>query len=125
MKQIKRFWKSFHKNIIVKKKFKAYWISLIDKEYRGQINNLFELTKNSVGTEMRYVRTSLLVAGHKVIYKEYTDSLINNDEVNLEPIKVIESNGKFVVVDGNHRLPAILARAKRNSTTWTWCEVII
>lgn len=125
MKKFKRILRSFHKNIIVKRKFRSYWMSFVDMEYRAQINNLFELTKDSVGTEFRLVPTSLLVHGHKIIYPEYTASLMLDDTTELEPIKVVEHNGKFVVIDGNHRLPAIIARAARLKTEWTRCEVII
>lgn len=125
MKKLQRIWRSFHKNIIIKRKFKSYWQSIVDAEYRGQINRLFELTKDSKGTEMRYVRTSLLVFGHKIIYPKYALSLMIDDSVQLEPIKVVEHEGKFVVIDGNHRLPAIIERAERLGTEWTKCEVII
>lgn len=125
MGKYKRIWRSFYKNIIIKRKFKSYWTSFTDAGYRAEINRLFELTKNSKGTEMRLVRTSLLVHGHRIIYPKYTASLMLDDTTQLEPIKVIEHEGKFVVIDGNHRLPAIIARAARLKTEFTKCEVLI
>lgn len=125
MKKWQRIWRSFYKNIIIKRKFRSYWMSFMDSEYRAQINRLYDLTKDSKGTEMRYVRTSLLVHGHKIIYPKYTESLMLDDTTKLEPIKVVQSYGKYIVIDGNHRLPAIIARAERLKTEWTQCEVII
>jgi hypothetical protein len=100
-------------------------MSFIDLEYRAQINRLYDLTKNSKGTEMRLIRTSLLVHGHKIIYHGYAESLMLDDTTPLEPIRVVHSYGKYIVVDGNHRLPAIIARAERLKTEFTQCEVII
>lgn len=125
MEKWKRILRSFHKNIIIKRKFRSYWMSFVDREYRAQINRLYDLTKDSKGTEMRLVRTAMLVHGHKIIYPEYTLSLMLDDTTPLEPIKVVLSYGKYVVIDGNHRLPAIIARAERLGTEWTQCEVII
>lgn len=125
MKKLLRMWRSFHKNIIVKRKFKSYWTSFVDSGYRAEINRLFDLTKNSTRTEMRLVPTSLLVHGHRIIYPEYTLSLMLDDTTPLEPIKVVEHDGVFVVIDGNHRLPAIIARAARLKTEFTQCEVIL
>lgn len=125
LKILKWKWRSFYKNIIVKRKFRSYWMFITDKEYRAQINNLYELTKNSVGTRMKFVPTSLLVHGHNVVYMEYATKLMMDDNVELPPVKVVKSNGKYVVVDGNHRLPAILLRAKYRKADWTYVEEII
>jgi len=125
MSKWERILRSFYKNIIQKRKFRSYYQSFVDKEYRAQINELYELTKNSTGTEMRYVPTNLLTPGHKIIYPKYAQSLIDNEESPLEPIKVVAWSGGYVVVDGNHRLPAILARAKKHNTNATYCKVII
>lgn len=125
MKKLARIWRSFYKNIIIKKKFKSYWISFTDAGYRAEINRLYELTKDSTGTEMRMVRTDLLVHGHRIIYPEYTKSLMLDDTTQLEPIRVVWHNDKYVVIDGNHRLPAIIARAKRKKTNGTMCEVLV
>ena len=125
MAKWERILRSFYKNIIIKRKFKSYWQSFVDMEYRAQINKLYELTKDSTGTVMRYISTDLLVPGHKIIYPKYAQSLIENEESPLEPIKVVEHDGKFVVVDGNHRLPAIKARAEKHKTNSTYCKVII
>lgn len=125
MSKWERILRSFWKNIIIKRKFKSYWQSFVDREYRSQINVLYLLTKDSKGTEMRYVPTDMLKAGHKIIYPKYSQSLIDNEESPLEPIKVVEYAGEFIVVDGNHRLPAIIARAKKHNTNSTYCKVII
>jgi hypothetical protein len=125
MSKWERILRSFYKNIILKRKFKSYYQSFVDKEYRAQINELYELTKHSTGTVMKYVPTSLLTPGHKIIYPEYAQSLIDNEEAQLEPIKVVACSSGYVVVDGNHRLPAILARAKKHGTNLTYCKVII
>lgn len=125
MSKWERILRSFYKNVIIKRKFKSYWQSFVDIEYRAQINRLYELTKDSTGTEMRYVPTDKLVAGHKIIYPKYTQMLIDNEESPLEPIKVVEHEEKFVVVDGNHRLPAIIDRAAKHKTNATYCKVII
>lgn len=132
MKKYIRMAKSFYKNIIVKRKFKSYWQSFVDPEYRAQLNELYEITKHSSKREIRYVKTSLLVPGHKIIYPDYALSLLkkvyDDETVELEPIRVIEHEGKFVVVDGNHRLPAIIERANRKHrglSSRTKCEVYL
>lgn len=125
MKKWQRILRSFYKNIVIKKKFKSYWVSFTDAGYRAEINRLFDLTKDSKGTVMRLIRTDLLVHGHRIIYPKYTESLMLDDTTELEPIRVVKHEDKYVVVDGNHRLPAIIARAKRKQTHFTYCEVIV
>jgi hypothetical protein len=101
-------------------------MSLVDPSYRAQLNRLYELTKESSRMEIRYVKTALLVPGHKIIYPGYVLKLLRDESIELEPIRVIESNGRFIVVDGNHRLPAIMERAKkRRFTSFTKCEVYL
>jgi hypothetical protein len=124
MRQLKRMWRSFHKNIIVKRKFKAYWTYFVDPEYKAQVDNIYKITAHCTGSKMMNIPTHMLVHGHKVIYLEYANSLVFNDCANLEPIKVVEHEGRYVVVDGNHRLPAIMSRYKRKKMQWTKCELI-
>lgn len=124
MRQLKRMWRSFHKNIIVKRKFKAYWTYFIDPEYKAQVDNIYKITAHCRASKMMNIPTHMLVHGHKVIYLEYANSLVFNDCANLEPIKVVEHEGRYVVVDGNHRLPAIMSRYKRKKMQWTKCELI-
>lgn len=125
MNKFIRIVKSFYKNIIIKRKFRSYWMSFTDSEYRSQITRIYNLTKNSTGAELRYVPTDTLVHGHKLIYHSYAQSLIENEEKSLEPIKVFFHEGKHIVVDGNHRLPAILFRAAKHKTNLTYCKVIV
>lgn len=124
MRQLLRRWRSFHKNIIVKRKFKAYWTYLVDAEYQEQIQNIYRITAHCRACKIMQLPTNMLVHGHKVIYAEYSKRLMQNDSLELEPIKVVEHNGRYVVIDGNHRLPAILDRSKRLNTQWTKCELI-
>lgn len=124
MRNLRRAWRSFYKNIIVKRKFKAYWTYFVDPEYKAQVDNIYKITSKCTASRMVEVPTHLLVHGHKVVYLEYSNNLIFNDKAVLEPIKVILHKGNYVVIDGNHRLPAIISRSKRNKTWWTKCELI-
>jgi len=124
MIQFKRMWRSFYKNIIIKRKFRSYWTSFVDKEYRDQIRHIYQITKHCTASKMMNIPTHMLVHGHKVIYRGYANDLVFNDCADLEPIKVVEYQGQYVVVDGNHRLPAIMSRYKRGKMQWTKCELI-
>lgn len=127
MKKLKRMWRSFHKNIIVKKKFRSYFMSIVDKEYRQQINRIYELTKDSKTTVMEEIPSWRIEPGHKIIYPEYELWLYCNcNNLKIDPIKVVsDGKGKFIVVDGNHRLTALKQRAFENKTCKILCEVII
>lgn len=121
-----RIIKSFYKNIILKRKFKAYAMSFYDKEYRNQINNIYKFTKHSRGTMLDAVPVDLLKHGHKIIYSEYEKVLTENDHIPIQPIKVVQlPDSTFLVVDGNHRLKAVVKRAKKNGQDKVVCEVII
>ena len=126
MKLLLRVTKSFVKNIIIKRKFKAYAQSFYDKEYRAQINRLYELTKGSSGTLRWRIPVDTLKHGHKIIYPEYEQLLVNNDRIPIDPIKVVQlDDGTHLVVDGNHRLSAVIKRAKDKGEQFTECEVIV
>lgn len=124
MKNLKRCWRSFYKNIIIKRKFKAYWTYFVDPEYKAQVDRIYKITEKCTGSKMMNVPTHMLVHGHKLIYFEYANNLIFNDKAELEPIKVIEHEGQYVVIDGNHRLPAIKSRYRRGKMDWTKCELL-
>lgn len=124
MRKLKRMWRSFHKNIIVKRKFRSYWMSLVDLEYRSQIKYIFDITKETTQSKIAFVPINLLVHGHKIVYHEYAAALMVDDEVNLEPIKVFYHKGMYVVIDGNHRLPAIKSRSERLGLEKIKAEVI-
>jgi 23S rRNA-/tRNA-specific pseudouridylate synthase len=123
MKRFKRHCKSFYKNVIVKKKFKSYIQSFIDSEYRRQLNELYALTHDKVKTERRFVNVERIVHGHKVIYPEYEQMLLNNDSIPIAPIRVVQKDETYLVVDGNHRLAAVKARARKTASCVVICEV--
>lgn len=124
MTKYERWWRSFKKNIIKKKKFKAYFQYYIDSEYRAQINRLFEITKDCTSKSLEYVPVWQLEHGHKITYPDYELQLMRDDSVDLEPIRVVQQGIVFVVIDGNHRLNAIRSRAKRYGTELVLCEVL-
>jgi hypothetical protein len=99
-------------------------MSLVDLEYRNQIKHIFEITKDTTHSKVMLVPTHLLVHGHKIVYHEYAAALMLDDEINLEPIKVFLRNGKYIVIDGNHRLPAIISRSERLGKKRVRAEVI-
>lgn len=124
MTKFERWWRSFKKNVIQKRKFKAYLQYFFDSEYRSQIDRLFELTKHCTRKEYEQIPIWQLEHGHKITYPKYERALILNDEIDLEPIRVIQNGIVFVVVDGNHRLAALRSRAKKYGTQFVLCEVL-
>lgn len=124
MTKFQRWWHSFKKNVIQKKKFKAYLQYYWDSEYRNQINYLFEITRNCTKKEIEQIPIWQLVHGHKVTYPDYERMLVMNDHIDLEPIRVVQHGISFVVVDGNHRLAALRSRSKKYGIQYATCEVL-
>lgn len=127
MTKWRAFCRSFHKNVIVKKKYKAFGHLLFDREYRASIEKLHQLTKNCTKNEVKPVHIDDLVPGHKIVYPAYALSLFGVAN-NLPKIRVVYDNErhKYVVVDGNHRLPALILYASTRGLykDVLFCEVI-
>lgn len=125
MTKFKAFVRSFYKNIIVKRKYRALMALLFDSTYRRDINNLHLLTKNCTKKEVERIHVDALVAGHRVIYPGYALDLFGMVET-LPAIRVVKdpTRNKYVVVDGNHRLPALLMHARSSGSYSVICEVI-
>lgn len=124
MTKFKAFCRSFHKNVIVKRKYRAFWTLLIDRHYRADLDRLFELTKDCTKREQRELEVKDLVHGHRVVYEAYALELMRSKD-SIPMIRVVFDpvSHKYVVVDGNHRLPAIKTRAMAGETKVV-CEVI-
>lgn len=119
MKKLKAFCKSFYKNIIVKRKFKALYLLMFNREFRARLEVLHELTKNCTRTEIREIHWGLIKPGHQLIYRGYAAFLRENEKtMDIPMIRVVQINSTgtyYVVVDGNHRLPALAQRAYRTN----------
>ena len=99
---------------IKKKKFKAMLRYFYDSQYRDQVNYMVNLVKQN---EVKCIETTVRIGdikfGHSINYPKWVQILrylIHRDGyLSLDPIKVIIDNscGKYLVVDGNHRLMAL------------------
>ncbi len=120
MKKFFAFCKSFYKNVIIKRKFKAFWLILTDPEFKANLNRLHDLCKGKKRLVTRRISKDRIVPGHRIVYPAYAQSLVG--AVYIPPIKVVydSKRRKYVIVDGNHRLPAILA----TSTKYAIVEVL-
>ena len=125
MSRWKSFARSFKKNVIGKKKYKAFAMLLFDREYRASINHLFFLTRGCTKSEIVRIDCRSLIPGHKVVYPAYALDLFSKTD-ELPPIRVVfdRVKQKYVVVDGNHRLPALLLRALASESKTIECELI-
>jgi hypothetical protein len=117
---------SFHKNVIMKKKYKAFITAFIDPSYRRSINRLRELTKDCTREEVQYIGVEHLVHGHKIIYVGYALGLfaVAKDLPMIRVVYDVQQN-RYVVVDGNHRLPALLSYARAIGASAIQCEVML
>lgn len=125
MTKWRAFLRSTHKNVIVKRKYRAFLALLFDSSYRRDLNKLHELTKYTTNKEMRAISADALVPGHRIIYLGYALSLFSVAK-DLPPIRVVFDaiQGKYVVIDGNHRLPALVTWARTTESKSLNCEVI-
>jgi hypothetical protein len=119
------FLRSTYKNVIVKRKYRAFMALLFDPSYRRDLNKLHELTKYTTNKEMRAINADSLVPGHRIVYPIYALGLFSVAK-DLPPIRVVFDavQGKYVVIDGNHRLPALVAWARTTDSKSLTCEVI-
>lgn len=126
MKKFKQFLKSTWKNVILKRKFKAFAMLIIDKEYRDQLNYLYELTKDCTKVTVKDVSLFYIVRGHKIIYKNYCKKLWLNPELIKEPLKVKwdKKEGVYLVIDGNHRYEPLRYHKLLKNETVIKCEVM-
>jgi hypothetical protein len=108
MNKFFKFLNSFYKNVILKRKFKSFFMILTDKEFRAQLNHLHFLTKDCVNQRLEDIDSDQIVYGHKIVYPEYEEYLCQQHPLSLQPIRVVldSSVDKYRVVDGNHRLKA-------------------
>lgn len=99
---------------VKKKKFKAMFRTLFDREYRRQIQHMINTVKarpvDCVDSNLRLLDIEY---GHSINYPEWVVSLQkqirNQGYMSLEPVKVIwdPTKDKYLIVDGNHRLAAL------------------
>lgn len=124
MKKFKAFCRSFHKNVVVMGKWRAFFFVTFTKEGRSSINKLFELTKNCRTNTIESIHWSRIIPGHRIIYTKYAKGLEDHElYLDIPMIRVVKNHRYYVVVDGNHRLPAFIKRAKRTNDLIK-CEVM-
>lgn len=104
--------RSLYRNL-KKGKFYAIFRVLWDSQYRQQIQYMRSLTRNlDLVLSHGSVPLTSIVSGHEINYPGWVKHLVNKINTQgwkkIEPIKVIwdESQSKWFVVDGNHRLEA-------------------
>lgn len=130
MSRLIGFCRSFYKNVIVKRKFKAFFMFLFDSEYRGAIERVYKASKGRKVTETREIEFRCIKQSHKIVYPDYAYILMRDEAREIPPIKVTlicqdkAQRQVYLVVDGNHRLPALMARAKKQGKTTILCEVM-
>lgn len=107
MPKLKAFIKSFYKNVLVMRKYRAFWVLLTDSKFRADLNKLHTLSKDKKRVVTRRININRIVPGHKIIYPAYVRTL--RDAIYIPPIKVVydKSVRKYRIVDGNHRFEAI------------------
>lgn len=97
------------KQELLRGKFWAVFRYAIDSQYRKDLNILREHLHAGVRTK---VHTEIALKGinfsHDINYYRWVRKLVSDIEngAELEEIKVIKIDGKYKVVDGNHRLMA-------------------
>ena len=108
MSKMTRFAKGFYKNVILRHKYKAFLLVIFSSQYRRDLNRLYLLTKGCTRSDLRPIHMDNIVHGHQIVYPGYALSLFSIAS-SLPPIRVVfdQTQHKFVVVDGNHRLPAL------------------
>lgn len=113
-----------------KMKFKAIFRYLYDRQYRAQIDNLAEYTcdKDLRAIEDVQVRVGDVMFSHEINYPSWVDALVAQIHfkglASLEPIKIMRHksfDGKYLVIDGNHRLAAM----KKSAHVTRWINVIL
>lgn len=112
MKEAKRkarklwlFCKSFWKNCILKRKFKSYYLFFTDKEFKKDIEYLYQLTKFKREFVISQVTFGKLIPSHRIVYPEYVKQL--DDGRLLELLKVTKDGPGYRIIDGNHRFEAM------------------
>ena len=98
--------RSSWKNVIMKRKLKPFILLFTDKEFKAQIDSMYELTKNCTHVEkFKLVRFGSISPGHRIVYPDYVASL-TQDSV-IPHIKVCRDRYGYRVIDGNHRFEAM------------------
>lgn len=123
MQKFKAFYKSFYKNVVVKHKFRVFFLIIFNKRFQTQINNLFELTKNCTESSFEFIAPEKIRLGHDIVYKAYALDLILDRNRKIDPIKVVKLKEEYIIIDGNHRYLALALRALINKEN-ILCEVI-
>lgn len=123
--KLKKMATSFHKNVIVKKKYKSFLMAIVNPNMRRDLNRMYELTKNCTRTDLKSIPVNSLRHGHQVVYPDYALSLFAGAK-DLPRIRVVYDPARdvYVVVDGNHRLPALLTYARHSNYEYIECEVL-
>jgi len=91
--------------------FRRIYLYLLDKDFREDINFIAEIKKQKLKKIRAKVPLYAIEHSHRVIYRnwvrtlvaEYCDSLNNYDLIELYEY----APGKFLPLDGNHRLAAL------------------
>lgn len=99
---------------IKKKKFKAMFRYFFDSNYKRQVDHMIRTVKQRpVRCVESSVRIGDITYGHPINYPKWVSTLRWRIQhlgyTSLDPIKIIwdETKGKYLVVDGNHRLAAL------------------
>lgn len=101
------FFRSLWKNLILKRKFKSYWLYLTDNEYKRDIDYLYEITKHKRDWKRAVVPFGQLVPSHKVVYPEYVATIPKGSDWPV--LNVTKDGPGYRIIDGNHRFEAMKA----------------
>jgi len=125
LRKLQQFVRSFHKNVIVKRKYKAFLMIFTNATMRRDLNKLYTLSRDCTKREFRPIHINALRHGHAIVYPDYALSLFATAR-NLPAIRVVFDpvEAVYIVIDGNHRLPALLAYARHSNHEYINCEVM-
>lgn len=98
--------------VIYRKKFRALYFYLLDKDYRTDINYLIGIKAT---TKLKRIPVKVVLddirPSHRVIYRNWVRHLVQLYTANpkaYEPIEIYEfAPGRYMPMDGNHRLAAL------------------
>ena len=101
-------------------KYKAVFKYFVKKSYRKDLNLLRDiLSKEPLTSHKKTINLNMIEFSHEINYPHWVKKLEENidDKVSyiIPPIKVILHEGKYLVVDGNHRLKAYKNTLHSNS----------
>jgi hypothetical protein len=93
-------------------KWKAVFKYYYKKSYRKEINKLKSILSNGrLSSTKDVIQLSEIDFSHEINYPKWVEKLkkdLTEDHENYKPIKVFKiKDGRYIVVDGNHRLFAL------------------